>query len=139
VYYLSLHQSPHYPGTGEAHERGTAGGLGRTLNVPLAAGTTRTSYLAAYRAALAQVFSEFDPEFVLVSAGFDCLAGDPLGGLLLEPEDLHAMTAELAQHCLSSAAGGRLALALEGGYHPARTAQGVINVYHALTGLPPVG
>lgn len=137
VYFVSLHQSPHYPGTGAAQERGRGAGAGRTLNVPLPAGTSRAAYLAAFAGALQRAFGEFDPEFVLVSAGFDCLAGDPLGGLLLEPEDLHQMTLELCGHAAAAAARGRIALALEGGYHPARTGQGVVNVLHALVGLPP--
>jgi acetoin utilization deacetylase AcuC-like enzyme len=137
VYFLSLHQSPHYPGTGAAAERGVGAGANRTLNVPLPAGTSRAAYRGAFRHALERVFGEFDPHFVLVSAGFDCLAGDPLGGLLLEPEDLHGMTTELMAHCRDGAAGGRLALALEGGYHPARTGQAVVQVFRALAGLPP--
>jgi acetoin utilization deacetylase AcuC-like enzyme len=138
VYFLSLHQSPWYPGTGAAEERGRNAGAGRTLNVPLPAGTARSAYRVAFSRALDRVFGEFDPEFVLVSAGFDCLAGDPLGGFLLEPEDMHALAAELLQRSRAGAASGRLALALEGGYHPERTALGVLNVYHALAGLPPV-
>jgi acetoin utilization deacetylase AcuC-like enzyme len=104
--------------------------------VPLAAGTSRDAYHAAYSSALEQAFAQFDPEFVLVSAGFDCLADDPLGGLLLEPEDLHGMTSELLRLCRDSAAGGRLALTLEGGYQPQRTARAVVEVFHALIGLP---
>jgi acetoin utilization deacetylase AcuC-like enzyme len=137
VYYLSLHQSPHYPGTGAAAERGAGAGVGRTLNVPLPAGTSGSVYRSAFSSALDRVFDEFDPEFVLVSAGFDCLAGDPLGGLLLEPEDMHRLARDLLERCRASAAGGRMVLALEGGYQPERTGRGVINVYHALTDLPP--
>ena len=137
VYYLSLHQSPHYPGTGAAGERGRGAGQGCTLNVPLPAGTSRAAYRTAFTAALERALGDFDPEFVLVSAGFDCLASDPLGGLLLEPADMHALTLELRRRCQSSAAQGRIVLALEGGYQPARTGQGVVNVLHALVGLPP--
>jgi acetoin utilization deacetylase AcuC-like enzyme len=75
------------------------------------------------------------PDFVLVSAGYDCLAGDPLGGLLLEPTDLYAMTRELVARC-ESVAGGRLAVVLEGGYEPARTGKAVVGTLRALCGLP---
>ncbi len=135
VYYLSLHQSPWYPGTGRIEERGAGAGEGATRNVPIRAGTAPAEYRRAYTAALDAVFAEFTPEFVLVSAGFDCLAGDPLGGLLLEPADLHAMTTELMARC-RSVAGGQLTLVLEGGYDPARTGAGVVATLRALCGLP---
>lgn len=113
-------------------------GEGRTLNVPVAAGTPRAEYLRLYRVTLERVFAEFDPEFVLVSAGFDCMAGDPLGGLLLEPEDLHVMTLELMRLAGAGAAAGRIACVLEGGYNPPLTAKGVLSVFHALAELPPL-
>ena len=134
VYYLSLHLADHYPGTGHAHERGSGAGAGTTLNVPLAHGTSRSEYLRAYRDALDRMFGDFAPGFVLVSAGFDCLAGDPLGGLPLEPEDLHAMTAQLMAQATS--AHGRVVAALEGGYVPARVGAGTVAVLRALAGLP---
>ncbi len=136
VYYLSLHQSPWYPGTGDASERGRADGLGRTRNVPLGADTSRESYLASFDTALVRVFEEFVPDFVLVSAGFDCLRGDPLGQLQLEPADLHAMTTRLLAAARTHAA-GRMALVLEGGYAPKRVGAGVVDVFRALAGLPP--
>jgi acetoin utilization deacetylase AcuC-like enzyme len=69
-----------------------------------------------------------------VSAGFDCLAGDPLGGFLLEPHDLHAMT----RHVQAAIApfDSPLIVVLEGGYAPKRLAQGVLAVFRALTDLP---
>jgi acetoin utilization deacetylase AcuC-like enzyme len=136
VYYLSLHQSPHYPGTGAAAERGAGAGQGATRNIPLPAGTTAAEYRQAFSDALDATFAEFTPDFVLVSAGFDCLRGDPLGGLLLEPADLHAMTRELAARARAAGAAGPVAT-LEGGYAPPRTAAGVLAVFRALAGLEP--
>ena len=136
VYYLSLHQSPHYPGTGAAGERGVGAGQGMTRNVPLAAGTSAPAYRQAFSDALDAAFAEFTPEFVLVSAGFDCMRGDPLGGLLLEPADLHAMTLELSVRARAAGARGPV-VTLEGGYAPARTAAGVLAVFRALAGLGP--
>jgi acetoin utilization deacetylase AcuC-like enzyme len=130
VYYVSLHQSPWYPGTGAALERGQDAGEGRTRNLPIPAYTPRTIYLDAFTAALDATLAEFAPDFVLVSAGFDCLRGDPLGQLTLEPEDLHGMTRRLMQ-----IAGGRIALVLEGGYAPQRMGAGVVDVFRALCGL----
>ena len=137
TYYLSLHLFPHYPGTGAASERGGAGGARTIRNVPLPLGTDRAEYRRAFSEALGASLDEIEPDFVLVSAGFDCLAGDPLGGLLLEPEDLHAITEELVRRTRASA-GGRIVAVLEGGYVPDRIGLGAVNVLRALVGLPAV-
>jgi acetoin utilization deacetylase AcuC-like enzyme len=71
-----------------------------------------------------------------VSAGFDCLSGDPLGGLLLEPTDLHRLTTDLLER-VRGPARGRVAAVLEGGYLPERMGQGLVNVLRAFAGLPP--
>lgn len=131
VFYLSLHQSPHYPGTGAAEDRGTSTGTGWTLNMPLAAGTGAADYHAAFTAALDSAWHVADPEFVLISAGFDAMAGDPLGGLLLEAEDYHTLTREVVER----AGDAGVVAALEGGYDPGRTAQGALAVIRALAGL----
>jgi len=136
VYYLSLHQSPHYPGTGAAEERGAGAGLGATRNVPIPAGLPAAEYRRLFEEALDAALNEFSPELVLVSAGFDCLAGDPLGDLLLEPVDLHGLTRTLVERTRSTA-GGRVVAVLEGGYAPDRVGRGVVQVIRALGGLPP--
>lgn len=136
VYLLSLHQSPHYPGTGSAEERGSGEGLGTTLNVPLPSGTDAASYRQAFDDALDQVLRDVQPELVLISAGFDCLAGDPLGEFGLEPSDLHALTTTLIERTRATAE-GRVVAVLEGGYAPDRLGAGVVDVVRALAGLPP--
>lgn len=133
VYYLSFHQSPWYPGTGLRGERGTRDGKQATRNVPLAAGTDGGAFMTAFERELAETLDEFTPDFVLVSAGFDCLRDDPLGGFLLEPADLHAVTT----HLMGRIEHGRIVHALEGGYNPPRTGDGVVDVVRALAGLPP--
>jgi acetoin utilization deacetylase AcuC-like enzyme len=133
VYYFSLHQSPWYPGTGKRKERGIGDAAGTTRNVPLQAGTSGAEFVEVFKRELDAVLSEFTPDFVLVSAGFDCLRGDPLGGLLVEPSDLH----EITTHLIKSVSHGRVVHALEGGYNPPRTADGVVAVVRALTGLEP--
>jgi len=135
TFYLSLHLYPHYPGTGAAWERGGGPGAGAIRNVPLPVGTGRAEYLRRFSEALAAALREFEPDFVLVSAGFDCLARDPLGGFLLEPEDLHAITGEIVARTRPSA-GGRVVAVLEGGYVPERMGLGAVNVLRALAGLP---
>ncbi|MGH7551994.1 MAG: histone deacetylase family protein [Longimicrobiales bacterium] len=136
VYYLSLHQSPWYPGTGRPDERGAGSGRGTNRNVTLAAGTSAVDYLSAFEAALDATLAEFQPEMILVSSGFDCMRGDPLGRLLLEPRDLHAMTRMVLERARACGAVGP-AFTVEGGYAPERVGAGVVDVLRALAGLPP--
>lgn len=79
VQYLSIHQYPFYPGTGAAHERGTGAGAGYTLNVPLPAGSGDNEYLAVTEHLVLPALRAFDPQLVIVSAGFDAHRRDPLG------------------------------------------------------------
>jgi acetoin utilization deacetylase AcuC-like enzyme len=115
VFFFSTHQWPHYPGTGARSERGAGAGKGSTMNVPLAAGSGGREVLEAFREQLVPAMDDFKPQFVLVSAGFDSRAGDPLGGLLLSDEDFAELTGILMgvadEHCA-----GRLVSVLEGGY-----------------------
>lgn len=134
VYYLSLHQWPWYPGTGHQDETGAGAGHATTMNVMLPAGTTAAAYHAAFGRALDRALKRFRPEFILVSAGFDCMRGDPLGRFLLEPADMHALARMLLERA-GVFAGGRIAFALEGGYAPDRLGAGVVCVLRALAGL----
>ncbi|MEZ4422784.1 MAG: histone deacetylase [Gemmatimonadota bacterium] len=134
VYFCSLHQYPHWPGTGAADERGRGAGDGTTLNVPLAPGTSAARHREAWERALDTIGSSFVPDFVLVSAGFDCLRGDPLGGLNLEPADLYEMTRALMERARGWC-GERVVALLEGGYDPRRTGEGAVHVLRALAGL----
>ncbi len=136
VFYLSLHQSPHWPGTGAADEIGGGEGEGYTLNVPLAAGTPRQEYLRHFEAALDTAFARMRPDFVLVSSGFDALAGDPLGGQMLEPEDFHTMARMLVGRA-EEPCDGRVVALLEGGYDPRRTGLATVAVLRGLSGVDP--
>ena len=136
VYYLSTHLAPHYPGTGAADERGAGAGRNATRNVPMAHGIGADEFHRRFDEALDATLAEFSPDLVIVSAGFDCLAGDPLGGMQLEPRDVHALTVRLRERTRETA-GGRIVHALEGGYAPQRVGQGVVAVLRALCGLPP--
>jgi acetoin utilization deacetylase AcuC-like enzyme len=110
VLYVSLHQFPHYPGTGSVSERGDGAGEGTTLNLPLAAGTTEELFLATFRAAALPAVRAFDPGLLLVSAGFDAHRDDPLCGLNLSAAAFGTMTEELAN------VGAGQVYVLEGGY-----------------------
>jgi acetoin utilization deacetylase AcuC-like enzyme len=136
VSFLSLHLFPHYPGTGAAGERGAGAGLGHTRNVPLPRGTGAAEYRRLFLGALDEALASFAPDLTMVSAGFDCLAGDPLGGLELEPADLHQLTRDLLER-VGRPAGGRVAAVLEGGYVPERMGRGLVDVLRAFAGLPP--
>ncbi len=132
VCYVSLHQWPHYPGTGASQETGTGEGRGRTVNVPLGVGTPPPEYRRRFEGALDRATAGFRPDFVLVSAGFDVMAGDPLGGQLLEPADLAALTRSIMDRSDQWCA-GRVVTLLEGGYVPERIGQGTVAVLDALS------
>lgn len=128
VHFVSMHQWPWYPGSGAAEDRGPHGTV---WNLPMAAGLAPERYLDALRRGVDAATAGWTPDLVLISAGFDCLAGDPLGGFTLEPEHLAALTRELVGRAESWCA-GRVVSALEGGYDPERLAAGVIAHLEAL-------
>jgi acetoin utilization deacetylase AcuC-like enzyme len=134
VFFLSLHQWPHYPGSGASEEIGSGQGEGFTMNVPLAAGTSAAEYRERFDEALTSVSARFEPDFVLISSGFDAMAGDPLGELLLEPSDLHLMTRRVMDVARDHAS-GRVVSLLEGGYDPPRIGAGAVAVIRGLAGL----
>ncbi len=115
VLYVSVHQFPYYPGTGAADEIGYGAGAGRTVNVPLEVGATDDDYRLVFEQVVLPVLSQFEPDIVLVSAGFDAHERDPLGGGRLTTQAFAAMTAALrgtAERCCD----GRLVAVTEGGY-----------------------
>jgi acetoin utilization deacetylase AcuC-like enzyme len=131
VLFCSLHQWHWYPGTGAAAERGIGRGVGYTVNVPLPAGSDDAAYLTALRDFVVPRIDSFQPQLLLVSAGFDAHTDDPLG-LMRVSEDGFA---DLATACLALAdahAGGRLVAVLEGGYDPAALGRSVASVVQAL-------
>jgi acetoin utilization deacetylase AcuC-like enzyme len=115
VLYISTHQHPFYPGTGEADEVGEGDGKGYTVNVPLAAGGGDAVYRSAFERVVLPVLEGYAPDLVLVSAGFDASARDPLGHMELTPQAFGWMGRELARLADASAL-GRMLLVLEGGY-----------------------
>jgi acetoin utilization deacetylase AcuC-like enzyme len=115
VLYVSTHQYPYYPGTGALEEVGTGDGEGRTVNIPLPAGCGDAEYHEAFVRIIAPIAREFAPDFVLVSAGFDAHARDPLGGMLVTEAGFRQMSQQLLDIAGAHAA-GRCAAVLEGGY-----------------------
>jgi acetoin utilization deacetylase AcuC-like enzyme len=116
VGFLSIHRYPFYPGTGASDETGTGDGLGFTRNVPLAYGTSRREYRAAFLSALDEMADRMKPQLVILSAGFDAHAEDPVGDLGLEVEDFEDLTRDVLD-VAATHAGGRLVSMLEGGYN----------------------
>ena len=115
VMYFGVHQYPFYPGTGGADERGSGPGEGFTINVPLPAGSGGAEFLAAFEDVLAPAAEEFKPDFILVSAGFDAHADDPLAGMRLTAEDFRDL-ARVVKTLTEKHCEGRLVAVLEGGY-----------------------
>jgi acetoin utilization deacetylase AcuC-like enzyme len=136
VYALSLHLHPGWPHSGGADERGGGAGLGATRNVPLPAGLDGAGYRRRFGEALEAALATFTPDLVLVAVGLDVLAGDPEGGLALEPLDLHGLTRDLLDR-LPAPARTRVAASLEGGYALERIGAGAVAIVRALAGLPP--
>src|SRR5438094_220507 len=113
VLYVSTHQFPFYPGTGAADETGTGPGKGFTFNVPLAAGATDADYASAYRT-IAGVLEKYAPELLLVSAGFDAHADDPLASMRMTTAGYAAVVKSLTD--VATRVGCPMALVTEGGY-----------------------
>ncbi len=116
VFYLSLHQSPHYPGTGRINETGSGQGQGYTLNVPLPAATSAQNYRTAFTDAMQQTLVKLHPDLIIISAGFDSHREDPLGELMLETEDFIWLTEQVKQTA-EKYAEARIVSVLEGGYN----------------------
>ena len=126
VLYVSVHQSPAtlFPGTGEATEVGKGAGAGCTLNVPMPPGSGDAEYREAFEAKVIPKIDEYKPQALLVSAGFDAAAEDPLAQMELTDDAFAWMTDRLLEaadrHC-----GGRIVSVLEGGYDLSALGQGV--------------
>ncbi|HEX7314328.1 MAG TPA: histone deacetylase [Pyrinomonadaceae bacterium] len=116
VFFFSAHQYPWYPGTGTRAETGVGRGRGYTLNLPLRARTPAVEHRRAFETALEEIGTKFKPDLVIISAGFDSHAGDPLGQLMLSDEDFIALT-RVAKEWARDACAGRLVSCLEGGYN----------------------
>ena len=132
LFYASSHQSPLYPGTGSARERGVAGNV---INVPLAAGSGSAEFRAAWGDRILPALDVFAPELLIVSAGFDAHRRDPLAQLNVETGDFGWLTGELVA-IADRHAQGRIVSALEGGYDLEALAESVVAHVQALTRVP---
>jgi acetoin utilization deacetylase AcuC-like enzyme len=124
VRFVSLHQWPLYPGTGAAAERG----VGNVFNLPRPPGLPPERYVADLLAAVDQALIPGSPDLLIVSAGYDSMLGDPLGGFTLEARHYAELTRALRARC----PGAPIVALLEGGYDPDLLAEGVLATLRAL-------
>lgn len=136
VLYISLHRhegGKFYPGTGAPHEVGTMGAEGYCVNVPWSRGRVGDNdYIFAFQNVVIPIAHEFSPDFTIVSAGFDAARGDPLGGCDVTPAGYACMT-----HMLSTLAGGKMLVILEGGYNLRSISSSATAVIKVLLGEKP--
>lgn len=116
VFYISAHQYPHYPGTGRKGEKGKGNGEGFTENLPFPAYTQPQLIVDAIKDSLDRIVPEFQPDILMISAGFDGHKDDPLGNWLLEESHFAALTSMMMKHA-DTYCGGKLISCLEGGYN----------------------
>lgn len=125
IRFVSMHQYPWYPGTGAADERG----VGNVFNVPRPGGLPRAVYVRDFLAGVDAALAQWSPDILLISAGFDSLAGDPLGEFTLEPDDIVHWTEALRERMGARPVVG----VLEGGYRLDLLAAGVVAHVRALS------
>jgi acetoin utilization deacetylase AcuC-like enzyme len=130
IHFVSMHQWPWYPGTGAASERGVHRNL---WNIPLPAGLPAERYVDALRSGVDAATDGFTPDIVLISAGFDSLRGDPLGGFTLENEHVARLTRFLVERA-EAWCGAKVVSALEGGYAPDQVGEACAVHMEALAG-----
>jgi acetoin utilization deacetylase AcuC-like enzyme len=116
VLYISTHQSPLYPGTGSESETGRGAGQGYTLNCPLPAERDDDDYAAVFVKTILPALASFEPEFLLISAGFDAHRDDPLAGMSVTEAGFGELT-RLMRQVADQSCQGRIVSCLEGGYH----------------------
>lgn len=133
VLYFSTHQYPYYPGTGGIDEIGQGKGEGYTVNVPLHGGAGDDAFVKIFRQILGPVAMEFNPELVILSAGFDIYFQDPLGGMRVTPDGFAALMRVLL-NIADSCCGGRLVAVLEGGYNVQGLTRSVKTVLEEMLG-----
>ena len=133
VFVFNTHRSPFYPGTGDVQETGRGSGAGFTANVPMPGGMGDGDYRHAFEQVLEPVMNQWEPDLVLVSAGFDSHRDDPLGGMEVTSEGFGALC-QRAIKIAEEHADGRIALVLEGGYDLGGLADSVDACVRALIG-----
>jgi acetoin utilization deacetylase AcuC-like enzyme len=133
VLYMSTHQFPFYPGTGAAGETGEGEGTGFTVNVPLEMGATDADYALVYRAAIVPILTEYSPQLVLVSAGYDAHERDPLASMRVTTPGYAGIVRQL----VTAAGRTPIAFVTEGGYDLGALAECLDASFAAIDGVEP--
>jgi acetoin utilization deacetylase AcuC-like enzyme len=136
VFYASIHEDGLYPGTGTVDETGAGDGAGTTLNLPFPPGTTDTAFLAGIEDAIGPAVASFDPDLLLVSAGFDAHEHDPISRMRVSTEGYGRLTAALRD--MAEETDAALAFVLEGGYGLDTLSESVSMVHEVFDGYEPV-
>jgi len=136
VLFVSIHQSPLYPGTGDASDVGSGPGTGYTVNLPVPPGSDDLLYLSLVEHVVAPLARAYEPQLLLISAGYDAHVEDPLAGCHVTDEGFAAMTRAIRR--LSAEVSAPLGLVLEGGYALRALARSVADTMAALSGPLPV-
>jgi acetoin utilization deacetylase AcuC-like enzyme len=116
VLYVSTHQFPHYPGSGNTDETGSGAGKGTVLNIPLAAGCGDNGYLSVFEKVIVPVVTRYRPQLIMVSAGYDIHWADELSQMQATTTGI-AKIVGIIKHLADDLCGGKMVLALEGGYN----------------------
>ena len=135
VLYVSTHQFPYYPGTGDVQETGKGKGEGYTVNIPLPGYQGDTDYATIFNEIIVPVGREYKPELILVSCGFDIYRGDPLGLMEVTAAGFAYLTRSMVQ-LAEEVCGGKLLITLEGGYDLNGQRDGAMAVLSELVGQP---
>lgn len=135
--YISTHQYPFYPGTGHWRESGSGGGAGYTINLSLPAGSGDAVYARALQQIIEPAVRRYAPDFILVSLGFDAFWADPLASLRLSIGGAYTPLLQSASEMAAALCGGRLVVALEGGYNLDALAHGAAATCEILLGEEP--
>ena len=113
--YISTHQYPYFPGTGTTDENGAGEGIGFNINLPMHAGANDNDFREAFNEIILPALTNFEPQLLFISAGFDAHFADPLGGLNLSTEFFGEMT-RMLRGIADKFCGGMIVSVLEGGY-----------------------
>jgi acetoin utilization deacetylase AcuC-like enzyme len=136
VHFVSIHEEGLYPGTGDIDETGTGAGEGTTMNVPMPAGTDDRDYLDAIEGPVTTTLEAYDPDLLLISAGFDAHRHDPISRIRLSTEAYALLTDRLRS--LAETTDAALAFVLEGGYGLDVLADSVALVHETFDGREPI-
>ncbi len=132
VLFLSLHQSPLYPGSGAIEECGVGEGIGRNVNIPLSSGAEDVDYEFAFSSIVEPCLRKFDPDIVLISAGYDAFVADPLAGMNVSIKGFSQMARSVVE-VANEVCQGRLVAVLEGGYALEGVGEGMSSLAQAMT------